>query len=97
MNPNLNLNPQPSPSPYPQDEELQRAGCERLLRAALDASERSVLTGLIGEVRAALPPIVINPDTHPDADPDRDADADADPDPDPTLIIILPLGPVCGT
>ena len=35
---------------YPQDEELQRAGCERLLRAALDASERSVLSGLIGEV-----------------------------------------------
>ena len=46
---------------YPQDAELQRAGCERLCRAVVDASHRSTLPALIAEVRAAcVLSIVIN-------------------------------------
>ena len=46
---------------HPQDGELQRAGCERLLRAAIDASQRSTLPTLIEEVRRSYTlPVVIN-------------------------------------
>jgi len=46
---------------YPQDASLQRAGCERLCREVVEASERSTLRSLIADVRAAgLLPVVLN-------------------------------------
>ena len=50
---------------FPQDAELQRAGCERLTRALIDASHgpspASALSALITEMRSAfLLPVVIN-------------------------------------
>lgn len=46
---------------YPQDAEMQRAGCERLCHAVVEASQRAQLPQLISDVRGAfLLPVVIN-------------------------------------
>ena len=46
---------------FPQDADLQRAGCERLCRAVVDASQQNTLPQLLNSVRdASVVPVVIN-------------------------------------
>jgi hypothetical protein len=46
---------------FPQDADLQRAGCERLCRAVVDASQQNTLPQLLNRVRdASVVPVVIN-------------------------------------